>query len=59
MQVLNVHERVLPVDAAAVGALMDTVASDDDALWPKTSWPRVRFDRPLGVGAVGGHGPIP
>jgi len=27
-------------------------------LWPKRAWPRTEFDRPIGVGARGGHGPI-
>lgn len=58
MRVLNVHERVLPVPAAAVGALLDTLASADDRLWPHAAWPRMAFDGPLAVGAHGGHGPI-
>ena len=58
MQVLNYHEREVPAAASVVGALVDTLASDNDCLWPK-GWPAMRFDRPLGVGAVGGHGPIP
>ena len=59
MRVLNIHERRLAAPAAAVGALLDSLASDADALWPRSAWPAMRFDRPLGVGAVGGHGPIP
>jgi len=58
MRVLNVHERVIAAPLAAVGALLDSLASDHDALWPVSSWPRMRFDRPLGIGASGGHGPI-
>lgn len=58
MQVLNVHEREIPAAASVVGALVDGLASDNDCLWPK-GWPAMRFDRPLGVGAIGGHGPIP
>ena len=58
MRVVNSHERELPVSASAVGALIDTLASERDLLWPKTMWPAMRFDRPLGVGAMGGHGPI-
>lgn len=59
MRVLNIHEREIGAPPAAVGALLDSLASDNDALWPRTTWPRMHFDRPLGVGAVGGHGPIP
>lgn len=58
MHVLNVHERELHAEPSEVGALIDALASDDDRLWPRACWPAMRFDRPLGVGAVGGHGPI-
>lgn len=56
--VVNVHARRLRAPAAALGALLDTLSSPDDALWPRHVWPAMRLDRPLGVGARGGHGPI-
>ncbi|MET9631959.1 SRPBCC family protein [Lentzea sp. NPDC006480] len=49
--VRNVHERELPVPA---GPFVDRIQE----LWPVAGWPAMRFDRPLGVGADGGHGPI-
>lgn len=58
MAVLNVHERRLPVPPSVVGALLDTLASEDDRLWPDESWPAMRLDRGLAPGAAGGHGPI-
>ena len=58
MRVLNVHERDLKTSLETAGALIDRLASDDDILWPFDRWPPMRFDRPLGVGAVGGHGLI-
>ncbi len=58
MQVLNVHEREMPVSAGEAGGLLNSLASAQDALWPRTAWPPMRLDRPLGVGASGGHGPI-
>ncbi len=58
MRVNNVHERLLQASPAVVGALIDTLASSDDRLWPVHAWPPIRFDRPLCVGAIGGHGPI-
>jgi hypothetical protein len=58
MQVLNIHERELSAAAAEVGALLNTLSSDSDTLWPKAMWPPMRFDRPLGIGASGGHGPV-
>ena len=44
--------------AAAVGALVDSLSSTQDALWPRDQWPAMRLDAPLGLGASGGHGPI-
>jgi hypothetical protein len=54
----NIHERQLAAPAAAAGALLDSLAGQNDRLWPRRQWPPMRFDRPLGVGATGGHGPI-
>ncbi|MBL8669140.1 MAG: SRPBCC family protein [Alphaproteobacteria bacterium] len=58
MRISNVHRRDIAAPHVAVGALIDGLASPRDALWPRDRWPAVRFDRPLGVGAVGGHGPV-
>lgn len=58
MKVLNIHFRELAPAAPKAGALIDTLSSPKDALWPRHAWPRMTFDRPLGVGAQGGHGPI-
>ncbi|MEW6279588.1 MAG: SRPBCC family protein [Candidatus Eremiobacterota bacterium] len=55
MRVVNLHERSLP---AGAGALIDSLAGPDDRLWPHDRWPPIRFDRPLQVGARGGHGPV-
>ncbi|MFH9419734.1 DUF2867 domain-containing protein [Streptomyces sp. NPDC017529] len=52
----DVHARTVRASAAAVGALLDRLAGDDDPLFPVPGWPAMRFDRPLGVGATGGHG---
>ncbi|MEV6393385.1 DUF2867 domain-containing protein [Streptomyces sp. NPDC051907] len=54
--VRNVHERVIQAPAEAVGALLDRLSSPDDPLSPSPVWPPIRFDGPLAVGAVGGHG---
>lgn len=56
--VTNIHERLINAPRQAVGSLIDRLASRDDVMWPGDRWPRVSFDRPLGVGASGGHGPI-
>ena len=58
VKVLNIHERALPESPQRVSTLIDALSSPEDALWPNQSWPRMTFDRPLRVGADGGHGPI-
>jgi len=58
MHVRNVHERTLAARRTEVGALIDSLATPRDALWPHQSWPAMTFDRPLSVGAIGGQGPI-
>jgi hypothetical protein len=58
MKVVNVHQRLLHASPERVGELIDQFASPQDALWPRDRWPRMGLDRPLGVGAAGGHGPI-
>ncbi|OFW55102.1 MAG: hypothetical protein A2V75_03055 [Actinobacteria bacterium RBG_16_70_17] len=58
MRIHNVHERHLPAGCDRVGGLIDGLGSTPDPLWPTEQWPPMRFDRPLGPGAAGGHGPI-
>lgn len=57
MRVHNEHVRVLPGHVADLGHLLDRVAAEDSALWPR-QWPKLKLDRGLAVGARGGHGPI-
>lgn len=57
MNVLNVHERTLLTSRADAWRLIVNLGSKHELLWPKR-WPAMRFDRPLGLGAAGGHGPI-
>lgn len=56
--VVNIHERYLAAPTAAVGHLLDGLGSPEDRLWPRRRWPAMALDRPLGVGAHGGHGPV-
>jgi hypothetical protein len=58
MTVINIHERVLGAPMTEIGELIDRLASADDRLWPRDRWPAMKLDRPLSVGATGGHGPI-
>lgn len=58
MRVINQHERTLRCEPRQLGQLLDGLASTQDPLWPRRSWPRMRLDPSLSVGAAGGHGPI-
>lgn len=58
VKVRNVHHRDYAVGADRIGALIDGLATTEDRLWPLEKWPPMRFDKPLQVGARGGHGPI-
>jgi len=53
----NAHRREFRATEDQLGALLDQISGPNDPLWPK-HWPPVVLDRPLGVGAAGGHGPI-
>jgi hypothetical protein len=59
MKMRNVHQRRITAPAARVGALLDTLSSADDKFWPHENWPGVKFNMPLQVGAIGGHGTGP
>lgn len=56
--IVNIHERTIPASADAVGRMVDTLGSAGDRVWPHERWPVLTLDRPLQVGAAGGHGPI-
>ena len=55
MNVFNVHERRLLTSPEDAWRLIANLGGKHDLLWPQ-HWPRMRFDRPLGLGAIGGHG---
>jgi hypothetical protein len=54
----DVHQREFATEPAQLDDLLDQVAEPANPLWPSPAWPPMRLDRPLAVGAVGGHGPI-
>lgn len=58
MRVYNFHCRRIQAPIDAVGAVIDTLASDDDRLWPWEHFEPMKLDRPLQHGASGGHGPV-
>lgn len=38
--------------------LIETLSTENDQIWPKGKWPRMKFKDGIQVGAKGGHGPI-
>ncbi|HBV96084.1 MAG: hypothetical protein JL50_05590 [Peptococcaceae bacterium BICA1-7] len=58
MVIKNIHTRELNCSISQASCLIDRLASKDEILWPVQYWPPMKLDRPLGVGASGGHGPI-
>lgn len=54
----NVHERHIDAPVGVTGRLLDGLGRDEDRLWPSPAWVPMRLDRPVQVGAAGGHGPI-
>jgi hypothetical protein len=58
MKFYSIHRRRFAASPATAGTLLDGLSSPNDVLWPRDRWPSQRFDRPLSVGASGGHGPI-
>lgn len=52
----NTHERTLNAPIGSLAPLIDQLASSQDCFWPSSRWSAMKFDRPLAVGAIGGHG---
>lgn len=54
----NVHRVRLPNSAAAVGALLDTLGSAQDRVWPAERWPPMRLEGAPAPGVAASHGPV-
>lgn len=54
----NIHERVINAPIESLGVLLDTLGQKGDRLWPSRSWSPMVLDRPLALGADGGHSNI-
>jgi Polyketide cyclase / dehydrase and lipid transport len=59
-EIQNVHAREIAAPVEVVGEILDTLGSSGDRVWASDIWVAepVVFDRPLGVGADGGHGSL-
>lgn len=58
MKVQNIHRRIIPTSASHVGKAFDSLATENDAIWPYEKWPAIRFEEGVKVGSKGGHGPV-
>jgi hypothetical protein len=56
--IFNVHERAFAAPGPRVGAVLDSLASAQDQLWPGDKWPPMVLDRGWRVGSTGGHSKI-
>jgi len=51
----NIHERHIAASAERLGAVLETLATDHDQLWPGATWAPIILDRSLEPGSRGGH----
>ena len=58
MNIVNIHKRIINQPKAEVVALLETLSTKDDKVWPNDKWPAMRFKDGLKIGAKGGHGII-
>ncbi len=54
--VVSVHRTVIACEAHQAGDLLDRFDEPASPCWPHEAWPRDRFEAPLQIGALGGHG---
>ena len=58
MKVVNIHKRTIDQPKEKIAELINTLATDQDKIWPSEYWPEMKFNGGLKEGAEGGHGPI-
>jgi len=58
VQIRNLHSRALAAPVDSVGALLDSLSSSEDRLWPRKHWPPMVLKDGLVSGSSGGHGPV-
>lgn len=54
----NAHQRLVAAPIEWVGPLLDQLGGPNDMVWPSPAWQPMVLDRPMAVGAAGGHGSI-
>jgi hypothetical protein len=58
MKIYASRKRDFNVPASKIGALLNTLASDNDQFWPIAKWEPIKCDGNFAVGTTGGHGPF-
>lgn len=58
MKVTNIHKRIINQPKQEVGKLFETLATENDKVWPTENWHPMKFKDGFKVGSTGGHGPI-
>lgn len=56
MRVVNIHKRKLLQPCKKVTLIFNTLATDNDSIWPYENWPAIHFEEGLKIGSRGGHG---
>ncbi|WP_400080135.1 hypothetical protein [Winogradskyella sp. R77965] len=56
MNAVNIHKRTINQPKEQVSQLINTLATQNDLVWPYENWPAIRFKNGLHVGSKGGHG---
>lgn len=54
--IVDIRSRQIVGTLEQASFLLQGFADDSPILWPINLWPRDKFDSPLQVGAIGGHG---
>lgn len=57
-ELVNVHERWVRAPRERLASALDALGGPEDELWPSPAWFPMVLDRPLAVGARGGHATI-
>lgn len=55
MKVINIHKRIINQPKSKIVELLETLATENDKIWPKEKWPKIKFKNGIQVGEKGGH----
>ncbi|PKM79554.1 MAG: hypothetical protein CVU89_17500 [Firmicutes bacterium HGW-Firmicutes-14] len=53
--VTNIHYRDLNATVGEVGAILDSLSTAEDKLWPIERWPAIFIEKPIKIGSKGCH----